>query len=73
MRGKAEQDPRRERIAGVVYHKRHNTGESAIEGQRKAGSQSQSPKGLARLANAATPSMPSHSQANRAILPLCGT
>ena len=68
MRGVAERDPRRERIAGVVYHKRHNPGESAIEGQRKAGSRSQSPKGLARLANAATPSMPPHSQANRALL-----
>ena len=33
-------------VAGVVYHKRHNTGESAIEEQRKAGSRSQSPKGL---------------------------
>ena len=55
-------------VAGVVYHKRHNTGESAIEGQRKAGSRSQSPKGLARLTNAATPSMPLHSQANRALL-----
>ena len=43
-------------VAGVVYHKRHNTGESAIEGQRKAGSRSQSPKGLVRLTNAATPS-----------------
>ena len=55
-------------VAGVGSHKRHNTGESGIEGQRKAGSRSQSPKGLARLTNAATPSMPPHSQANRALL-----
>ena len=55
-------------VAGVGYHKRHNPGESTIEGQRKAGSRSQSPKGLARLTNAATPSMPPHSQANRALL-----
>ena len=55
-------------VAGVGSHERHNTGESTIEGQRKAGSRSQSPKGLARLTNAATPSMPPHSQANRAIL-----
>ena len=55
-------------VAGVVYHKRHNTGESAIEEQRKAGSRSQSPKGLAQLTNAATPSMPPHSQANRVLL-----
>ena len=55
-------------VAGVGSHKRHSTGESGIEGQRKAGSRSQSPKGLARLTNAATPSMPPHSQANRALL-----
>ena len=55
-------------VAGVGSHKRRNTGESAIEEQRKAGSRSQSPKGLARLTNAATPSMPPHSQANRALL-----
>ena len=55
-------------VAGVGSHERHNAGESAIEGQRKAGSRSQSPKGLARLTNAATPSMPPHSQANRALL-----
>ena len=56
-------------MAGVVYHKLHNTGESAIEGQRKAGSRSESPQGaLAQLANAATPSMPPHSQSNRALL-----
>ena len=55
-------------VAGVGSHIRHTTGESAIEEQRKAGSRSQSPKGLVRLTNAATPSMPPHSQANRAIL-----
>ena len=55
-------------MAGVGSHERHNAGESAIEGQRKAGSRSQSPKGLARLTNAATPSMAPHSQANRALL-----
>ena len=52
-------------VSGLM---RHNAGESAIEGQRKAGSRSQSPKGLARLTNAATPSMAPHSQANRALL-----
>ena len=55
-------------VAGVGSHKLHNTGESAIEGQRKAGSRSQYPKGLARLTNSATPSMPPHSQANRVLL-----
>ena len=70
-RGEARQNEiRAGSVAGVVYHKRHNTGESAIEGQRKAGSRSQSPKGLARLTNAASPSMPPYSQANRALLPV---
>ena len=55
-------------VAGIGSHKRHNTGESAIEGQRKAGNRSQSPKGLVRLTNAATPSVPPHSQANRVLL-----
>ena len=44
----------------VVYHKFHNAGESAIEGQRKAASREESPEGFPRLANAATPSMPPH-------------
>ena len=39
-----------------------------LRGSARAGSRSQSPKGLARLTNAATPSMPLHSQANRALL-----